>query len=439
MGPSDLNRIANCLCGCSSSRFSSCSGCAWSSAWFRCGVSSPDNFEVERSLSPTYKLGAHSPQQADPPPRAAARARAYPLQQIQSQQGARLRAASDIAGAMAAAGAAVGNASASNPARGLDWAWRTDPSGQRRVDPLALQLSLLTRDLDERDYAALAALDEIVGHGGPGRRGLSQEQARSSARACCPRSLNALFALHRPCCPRRFPSRTIRRLAVCMTSLHLPLCQIDALPVHIVRGSGAGEAAPGAAEAGVSGAPGPGAAGWGGANRAGSGDSSDAGGGGGGGGVGACCAICLEGHAPGAVLRSLPCLHRVCAANAVSFAHSALLRQTPAGRERLRSASLRSVCLTAVLLISDRSSPVGPWVRAVPQGVHRPVVADEHDVPRVQVQPPAGRVKGRSRAALALSVVTLHMGIICAQHSASSRLAAVASGPEDTTRAVRLS
>lgn len=77
--------------------------------------------------------------------------------------------------------------------------------------------------------------------------------------------------------------------------------QIDSLPVHVVRKpAAAGDAAAGAAAAG---APVVGSAAFSRAGQTREDDSGEAGGG--------CCSVCLENFAAGAVLRSLPCMHKV--------------------------------------------------------------------------------------------------------------------------------
>lgn len=57
---------------------------------------------------------------------------------------------------------------------------------------MALQFALLTRELDERDYAALAALDDLPGSAGAGsRRGLSQDAVRRGSETLSFRSVSA--------------------------------------------------------------------------------------------------------------------------------------------------------------------------------------------------------------------------------------------------------
>jgi hypothetical protein len=71
--------------------------------------------------------------------------------------------------------AALGDAVAADAAEaGLDSHAGAQPGG--RVDPLVLQMQLMGRELTERDYNALLALDEDGGGGAPRPRGLTPEQ-----------------------------------------------------------------------------------------------------------------------------------------------------------------------------------------------------------------------------------------------------------------------
>jgi hypothetical protein len=74
-------------------------------------------------------------------------------------------------GALAALGDAVA-ADAAEAAR--DTHAGAQPGG--RVDPLVLQMQLMGRELTDRDYNALLALDEDGGGGAPRPRGLTPEQ-----------------------------------------------------------------------------------------------------------------------------------------------------------------------------------------------------------------------------------------------------------------------